>query len=85
MKQKDITLIIVVVFVAGIFALLFSNLVISSPKNRQEKVEIVDAITSEFVTPDQKYFNDKSVDPTKVIQIGESTNNKPFNGDGTTN
>lgn len=80
MKQKDIVLIIVVVFVAGIFALLFSNLVISSPKNRKERVEIVDSITSEFNAPDKKYFNAQSVDPTKLIQIGDNLNPKPFNG-----
>ena len=79
MKQKDILLIGVIVVVAAVFALLFSNLVISSPKNRSEKVEIVDAITSEFNLPDSKYFNDQSIDPTKIIKIGNNANTKPFN------
>lgn len=80
MKQKDIALILVVVFASGVIALLLSNVLISSPKNRKEQVEIVDPITSEFETPDKRYFNDQSVDPTKLIQIGDTTNIKPFNG-----
>ena len=79
MKQKDILLIVVVVIVAGVVALLFSKLVISTPKNRQEKVEVVDAITSEFNQPDKKYFNTQSVNPTKLIRIGDNVNQKPFN------
>jgi hypothetical protein len=80
MKQKDITLVVVVVLIAAIFSYLFSNVVIASPKNRQEKVEVVDVITPEFVTPDTKYFNSNSFDPTQVIHIGDTTNKQPFNG-----
>ncbi len=80
MKQKDMLLIVVVAIVAGVFSLLLSNVLISSPKNRKEKVEIVEAITSDFQEPDKKYFNANSIDPTKLIQIGDSTNPQPFNG-----
>lgn len=79
MKKKDMILIVIVVIVAGVVALLFSNLVIASPKNRQQKVEIVDPITSDFKQPDAKYFNGQSNDPTKLIQIGDNVNQKPFN------
>lgn len=79
MKQKDIALIIVVVFLSGVIALLFSKLVIASPSKRKDKVEVVDAITSEFNAPDNKYFNVQAVDPTQLIQIGDSLNPKPFN------
>lgn len=80
MKQKDVVLIIVVVFVSSLFSLVFSSLVISSSKNRREKVEVVDAITDEFQKPDTKYFNEQSIDPTKLIQIGDNQNPQPFNG-----
>ncbi len=78
MKQKDITIIVVVVVISAIASLLLSNLLISSPKNRQDKVEIVPPISAGFVQPDVKYFNTDSIDPTKVIQIGEDNNPKPF-------
>ena len=79
MKQKDWLIIAMVVIVGGIFSLILSNLLISSPKNRSEKVEVVDVITDQFSTPDKKYFNESSFDPTRIIQIGDNGNTKPFN------
>lgn len=79
MKQKDIILIIVVVFISGVFSLILSNILFASPKNRQEKVAEVEPITADFTKPDPKYFNAESIDPTQIIKIGENNNNQPFN------
>ena len=79
MKQKDIFLIIVIVFFSGIISLLFSSILISSPKNRQTKVEVVDPIASDFQEPDKRYFNAQAIDPTQLIKIGDSNNPQPFN------
>ncbi len=79
MKDKDIILIIVVVFISGVFSLILSNVLFASPKNRQEKVAIVEPITADFQQPDKKYFNVDSIDPTQIIKIGENNNNQPFN------
>lgn len=78
MKQKDIMLIIVVVFISGIGSLMLSNKLISSPKNRQEQVEVVEPITADLTQPDRKYFNANSIDPTQIIRIGDNNNNQPF-------
>lgn len=78
MKQKDWTLIALIAVIAGVFAYLLSNMLISSPKNRQQKVEVVDAITEQFIQPSQKYFNEQSVDPTSLIRIGDNANPTPF-------
>lgn len=80
MKQKDIALIIVIVFISGVASFFISNALFASPKDRDQKVEKVEAITADFPTPDKKYFNSQSIDPTQLIQIGESTNPNPFNG-----
>jgi hypothetical protein len=80
MKQKDVILIIVIAFVSAVLSLVLSNVLFASPKNRQQTVEIVDAITSDFSTPSKKYFNNSSVDPTQLIQIGNNNNQTPFNG-----
>jgi ABC-type maltose transport system permease subunit len=82
MKQKDIAVIIVVVFVSGVLSFFLSRLLFTSPKNRQQKVEVVNVITSDFPTPDAQYFNKDSVNPTTLIQIGDSNNPNPFNGTG---
>ncbi len=79
MKQNDIILIIVMVFVGGVLSFFITSAVITSPKNRKEKVETVQAITSEFKQPDTKYFNSNSLDPTQLIRIGDNSNNQPFN------
>lgn len=79
MKQKDIILIIVVVFISGVMSLLLTKTLISSPDKRQEKVEVVEPISAEFKQADKRYFNADSIDPTQIIRIGDNNNNKPFN------
>jgi hypothetical protein len=80
MKQKDMILIIVVVFVSGVVSLLISNKLFAAPASRQEKVEVVEAIVADFVTPDKddKYFNKEAFNLTQIIKIGENNNNQPF-------
>ena len=79
MKQKDIALVLVVVFISIVVALIASRMIFSSPKNRQQKAEVVDVISPEFSLPPTKYFNTKAINPTQQIQIGDSNNPNPFN------
>lgn len=83
MKQKDWALIIIVSFISGVVALVLSNLVISAPKNRQQKASIVEPITDEFKQPDGRFFNSQSIDPTQIIRIGDGSNNAPFKPNST--
>jgi hypothetical protein len=80
MKQKDIVLIIVIVFVSGILSFFVSRLIFAAPQSRQQAVEVVDPISTDFPIPGSKYFNNNSIDPTQLIQIGGSSNLAPFNG-----
>jgi hypothetical protein len=80
MKQKDIALIIVIVAVSGVISFLASRWIFARPADRQQKAEVVDVITSDFNTPDSKYFNNNSIDPTQLIEIGNSNNPNPFGG-----
>jgi hypothetical protein len=80
MKQKDVALIIVIAFVSGIVSFFVSNKLFVTPANRQQQVETVDAITPTFQSPDSKYFNSNSIDPTQNSQIGADNNQNPFNG-----
>lgn len=82
MKQKDIALIIVIVFLSAIISWFVSKQIFAPPKNRQQEVEVVQAINSEFETPDDRYFNSKAFDPTQSINIGQNSNTNPFNGTG---
>jgi len=80
MKQKDIALIIVIAFLSAIASFLVSNKLFVTPSNRQQKVEKVEAITSDFQTPDQAYFNSNSLNPTQESQVGTNNNQNPFSG-----
>lgn len=80
MKQKDILMIVVVAGVSTIFAFVAANFLISSPKNRQYKVQVLDSISSSFPDTDTRYFNKDSLDPTQKVQIGNGGNAQPFAG-----
>ncbi len=78
MKQKDIALIAIVVFISAIFSYMISNAIFASPKKRSQKVEVVEPIDTVFERPGERYFNANSLNPTKQIKIGENPNTKPF-------
>jgi hypothetical protein len=78
MKQKDIALIVVIIFISAIISLFASKAIFTSPKNRQQTAEVVQPITADFPKPDSRYFNSQAFDPTKVITIGEDNNPNPF-------
>lgn len=79
MKQKDVALIIVIVFFSGIISFLISGKIFITPSNRQQKVQTVDVIDSNFQKPSDKYFNSTSIDPAQLVQIGDNNNQNPFN------
>jgi len=78
MKDKDIILLIVVVFISGVASYFLSNTLITSPKNRKATVEVIEPISNNFPLPSNKYFNENSINPTKLIQIGDTANTEPF-------
>lgn len=80
MKQKDIALIVVVVIISGVVSLFVSKALFASPKDRQQQVEVVEAIDPSFPTPSKTYFNSSAVDPTQLIQIHNNNNTNPFDG-----
>lgn len=81
MKQKDIAVIVVVVFVSAVLSYFLSNALFASPDNLQTEVEVVEPITADFPEPDKRYFNDNSINPTQTITIGDGQNQQPFQPD----
>lgn len=80
MKQQDIALIIVVGFISAVISIVLANTVFGGSDKRQLTADKVVPITSEFVEPDPKYFNNQSIDPTQIIRIGDGENQTPFTG-----
>ena len=79
MKQKDITIIAVVAIVSAVVAAVVSQVVIR-PADKKQQAEVVQTISPDFQTPDTRFFNEKSINPTLQIQIGDSSNPDPFKG-----
>ena len=83
MKQKDIALIIIIVFVSGMLSFFASRYLLVPSDVRTAQVEVVEPITSDFTEPDKRYFNEKSINPTETIEIGgnlliERMDDRPF-------
>lgn len=81
MKRKDIVLIVIVVFISAVISLIVSNMFFGASSHNQ-KAEKVQAISSEFQKPDNRFFNKDAFDPTKTITIEQSANPDPFRGTG---
>jgi len=82
MKQKDLAMIIIVAAISGMISFALSHFIFSSPAQRQQSVAVVDAITTQFTTPDPKFFNLQSINPAKLIEVGSNNNDNPFNSSG---
>ncbi len=78
MKQKDIALIIVIAFIAGIVSYIVSGMIFGKPSDAKTEVDIVEPISADFPPVDQRYFNANSINPTQLIQIGNQNNTQPF-------
>jgi hypothetical protein len=82
MKRKDLTKVIFVAVIWGIFSVVASGIIFKSPV-KNAKVPVVKPISTSFpqVNTDSNYqaiFNNNALDPTQLIQIGNSQNNTPF-------
>ncbi len=78
MKKNDFSTLAVVIIVSALFSLFVSRAFISSPKDRKTQVEVVGPITTDFPTPNERFFNEKSLNPTLLIEITPNNNPSPF-------
>lgn len=85
MKKKDSKLILyIVVAVTTVVSLILSSAIFNSPKKHNLSVPIVEQINSTFpdVRNDTNYntfLNDKALDVTQPVQVGNTQNTTPFN------
>lgn len=78
MKQKDIALILVVAIVAAVFSIVLTQAVFVSKDKKEMTAEVVEPINSSFNEPDPEVFNENAINPTQLIQIGDTNNPNPF-------
>lgn len=84
MKQQDVALIIIVIAFAAVVSFFASNTLFASGKDKEQIIVKIDPISPTFKDVKEvtftKYFNPQAINPTRLIQIGETTNDNPFNG-----
>lgn len=79
MKKNDLAILVAAIIFSAIVSVAASRLLFSS-SGRQQTVEVVPTISANFPSQlDKAYFNSNSIDPTQIIQIGNSANPNPFN------
>ncbi len=78
MKQNDLAAIVLIVALAGVISFFVANTIIGNPKNDPVQVESVTPISSTFPAPDNRVFNDKSIDATVEIQGGGEISDRVF-------
>ncbi|MCA1807502.1 MAG: hypothetical protein LC687_06620 [Actinobacteria bacterium] len=79
MNKKDATLILVVVIISAGLSFFLSASLFGDPETNPIEVETVETITSEFIEPGDRYFNENSINPTRLITIGDGGDNtSPF-------
>lgn len=86
-KRQNLVILIVVGLIAAMISIVISGAIFGTPDRNPIKVPVVDKISPTFpdVQHDSAYtsfLNDKALDPTQLIQIGNSNNTAPFQGGG---
>jgi predicted metalloendopeptidase len=77
MKQQDIAIVLIIVFVAGLGTFFLAGKFVS-PDSAKQTAETVTAIDPNFTLPDSKYFSTNSINPTLKIEIAPGDNKNPF-------
>lgn len=79
MKKKDIKKILAVIALSVVVSFFISSFLFSDPGAEPMQVRFAEPIVSDFPRPSEDYFNEESVNPTRLIIIGEEVGNvAPF-------
>ncbi len=79
MKKSDLKKIAIVIVISVVVSFFISGLIFSDPETEPMQVRFADPVSAEFMRPSDKYFNEDSINPTRLILIGEDLGNEsPF-------
>lgn len=83
MRRKDVVVVITIAVFTALISFIISNIVFGTPKKKPVKVPVVQKIDPTF--PDtsasdqyKAFFNNKAINPTQLIKIGDTKNTTPF-------
>ena len=78
MKKNEIALLILVASIAAFATYFVANAVLGGRTAEPVTVEAASEISPELQPPNKEIFNDKAINPTVPINIGDDNNNSPF-------
>jgi hypothetical protein len=78
LKQSDIAMLVLIVAISLIASYLVGDALINTSANREVEVQVISPISDQFTTPSADIFVDDFINPTELIEIGNSNNNQPF-------
>lgn len=84
MKRRGTLSLVLTTIVVGILSYIIAGFIFKMP-TKNAKAPVIQSVNQSFpdVASDPTYtsiFNDKALDPTQTVQIGNSNNNQPFVG-----
>ena len=79
MKKTDIALIVLIVSITSLISFFTIKAIFGEPQQSEVQVEKVEPIAAQITKPDPAVFNKDAINPTVVIQIGNPSNQQPFN------
>lgn len=78
MKKNDIAIIVLIVSMTLVASYLVLHAVVGNPSEHTQAVEKAPVISSEVPEPDTAIFNEDAIDPAVSIEIGNPSNQQPF-------
>lgn len=72
MKKTDIAMILLIAISSVLIAFFVTRSLIGSSTEKPVKVDTIDAISSDFQTPDPTIFNSGAINPAVEVQITPS-------------
>jgi len=71
MKKTDITMIILIASMSALFAYFGAKAIMGDRSFESVTVKTIEPISEEVTSPDETVFNDRAINPTVEIFIGD--------------
>ncbi len=78
MRKQDIAIIVLIVAISAMAAYFIGRAIIGDPQQQSVQVPTAEPISTNVEQPDARTFNERAINPTVEINIGDSSNQQPF-------
>lgn len=78
MKKNEIALLILIIAVSVGIAYAVGQSIFGNVTTKKVEVETAKPISADVTSPSEFIFNDKAINPTVQVRIGDPNNQQPF-------